>query len=45
MVAFIYNFIEYVQTEQQIYVKSISSLYFVDRICIGYMDKTLVSIF
>ena len=25
--------------------KSISSLYFVDRLCIAYMDKILVSIF
>ena len=31
----IYNFLEYVQTEQQIYGKPICSLYFVDRLCIS----------
>ena len=38
------NFIEYVQAEQQIYVKSVCSIYLVDRLCIVYMDKNLVTI-
>ena len=37
--AFIYNFIEYAQTKQQICSsQNISSLYFVDRLCMSYMD-------